>query len=81
MSWYQKYRPRQIADLDLVQVRTHLQQLMQSGVFPHSLLFAGPKGTGKTSAARIIGAMLNDPINQKVIEQTFFQQLPSKQAL
>lgn len=51
-----------------------MQQLMRSPHFPQSLLFAGPKGTGKTSVARIIGAMLNDPSNNAAVEQRFFTQ-------
>lgn len=37
---------------------------MTTGLFPQVLLFAGPKGTGKTSTSRIIGALLNDPRNE-----------------
>jgi DNA polymerase-3 subunit gamma/tau len=33
--------------------------MLQSGNIPHALLFAGSKGTGKTSSARIIAKVLN----------------------
>lgn len=63
MSWYRKYRPAKIADLALDSVRERLESLLKKGNFPQVLLFAGPKGTGKTSSARIIAAILNDPSN------------------
>jgi DNA polymerase III subunit gamma/tau len=78
MSWYLKYRPRQISDLDLARVREQLLGLMDSGKFPQTFLFAGPKGTGKTSASRIIGAMLNDPKNQKAVESIFLSPASTK---
>lgn len=70
-AWYLKYRPRQIAALHLASVRKTLEHLMVSGRFPQALLFAGPKGTGKTSAARIIGAVLNDPANAAAVTTLF----------
>jgi len=72
MSWYRTYRPTQLAGLHLVDVRIHLLRLLNSSQFPHALLFAGPKGTGKTSAARIISAILNDPENAASVDQLFF---------
>lgn len=77
MSWFLKYRPHQIADLDLTEVRERFLQLMDHGQFPQTLLFAGPKGTGKTSASRIIGAMLNDPVNEKTVQALFFDKKKS----
>ncbi len=77
MSWFLKYRPHQVADLDLTEVREHFLQLMNHGQFPQALLFAGPKGTGKTSASRIIGAMLNDPANEKAVQALFFDKKSS----
>ncbi|KUK79892.1 MAG: DNA polymerase III, subunits gamma and tau [Microgenomates bacterium 39_7] len=71
MSWYLKYRPHQVADLDLTRVREQLLRMMESGKFPQTFLFAGPKGTGKTSASRIIGAMLNDPANEEAVTKIF----------
>lgn len=62
-SWNRVYRPRRVSELHLDTVRAQLQELMESGTFPQVLLFAGPKGTGKTSTSRIIGALLNDPRN------------------
>lgn len=59
MSWYRKYRPQVIAELDLTHVREQLLSLLKSGKIPHALLFAGPKGTGKTSSARIIAKVVN----------------------
>ncbi len=73
MAWYRLYRPKQIADLNITSVRETLQQMMQSGKVPQSLLFAGPRGTGKTSASRILGAMLNDPANAALVDHLFFQ--------
>lgn len=64
MAWHTTYRPRAVSNLHITEVREVLLQLMKSGAFPKVFLCAGPKGTGKTSTARIIGAMLNDPANQ-----------------
>jgi DNA polymerase-3 subunit gamma/tau len=47
---------------------------MKSGLFPQVFLFAGPKGTGKTSTSRILGAMLNDPKNKEAVLRNFFSQ-------
>jgi DNA polymerase III subunit gamma/tau len=72
MSWFLKYRPKQIKDLDLTDVRETFLRMMDSGKIPQTLLFAGPRGTGKTSTSRILGAMLNDPTNEDLVEAVFF---------
>lgn len=72
MTWYRKYRPRAVAGLHLTQVRELLQNMMNQGQLPQVLLFAGPKGTGKTSTARILGALLNDPVNKEAVHEIFF---------
>ena len=56
---YLKYRPQTLDELDLVQVRESLKKIVASGKIPHALLFYGPKGSGKTSAARIIAKLVN----------------------
>ena len=57
--FYLKYRPQKIAELDLVEIRNGLAKVLSSGHIPHAFLFAGPRGTGKTSAARIISKAVN----------------------
>jgi len=59
MTFYLKYRPQTISDLDLNRVRESLESIAKSNSIPHALLFSGPKGTGKTSAARILAKILN----------------------
>jgi len=59
MTFYLKYRPQTFEDLDLDSVREELKKIVASGNIPHAFLFAGPKGTGKTSAARIIAKIVN----------------------
>lgn len=68
MAWYRQYRPQQIKDLHIVPVREQLQSILDSGKFSHAYLFAGPKGTGKTSSARILARVLNEPQNQKTLQ-------------
>lgn len=74
MSWYTKFRPATIGELHLESVRKQFESYMKSGLFPQVFLFAGPKGTGKTSTSRILGAMLNDPKNKDAVLQNFFSQ-------
>lgn len=59
MTLYLKYRPQNISELDLGSVREMLGKTLASKNLPHAFLFAGPRGTGKTSAARILAKTLN----------------------
>lgn len=54
-----KYRPQTIEELDLENVRETLKKIVKSGSISHAFLFSGPKGTGKTSAARILAKVVN----------------------
>ncbi|MCH7730197.1 DNA polymerase III subunit gamma/tau [Patescibacteria group bacterium] len=58
-TFYLKYRPQIIDELDLENVRESLKKIISSRKIPHAFLFAGPKGTGKTSAARIMAKVVN----------------------
>ncbi len=59
MTLYLKYRPQIIDELDLEGVRDALTAIIGSDNIPHAFLFSGPKGTGKTSAARILAKIIN----------------------
>lgn len=60
MSLYRTWRPKSFADLvgqDAV-VRT-LSSALQSGKLAHAYLFSGPRGSGKTSAAKILARCID----------------------
>lgn len=60
VSLYRTWRPRTFADLvgqDSV-VRT-LTSAIESGKLAHAYLFSGPRGSGKTSAAKILARCIN----------------------
>lgn len=55
-----KYRPKKLADLvGQEHVAQTLSNALSNNAIHHAYLFSGPFGCGKTSAARILAAMLN----------------------
>ena len=59
MTFYLKYRGQRLEEIDLSDVRDTLTKIIKSKKIPHAFLFFGPKGSGKTSAARIIAKVVN----------------------
>jgi DNA polymerase III subunit gamma/tau len=67
VSWFRSYRPRKVSELHLKSVREQLLEWLQRGRIPQVILLTGPKGTGKTSTARILAALVNDPANDNAL--------------
>ena len=71
MAIYNEYRP---LTLDKVRgqdtIKNQLKAMFESGSVPNALLFVGPRGTGKTTIARIVAKFVNcedphgDPCNE-----------------
>src|SRR5690348_522689 len=61
MSFYRIYRPQVIEEIDNVAVRDQLLSLLSKDKkeLPHAYLFTGPRGAGKTTAARVIAKLFN----------------------
>ena len=63
---YRKYRPRTFDDVcGEDHITSVLKYEAQSSRFSHAYLFCGPRGTGKTSCAKILAKVLNceNPVN------------------
>lgn len=59
-SLYRKYRSRGFDEIvGQSHVTTLLKNSVDKGVFAHAYLFTGPRGTGKTSVARILAHAIN----------------------
>ena len=59
-SLYREYRPQTFAELaGQDHVARTLRNAVETGAVAHAYVFAGPRGTGKTSTARILAKTLN----------------------
>ena len=60
MSLYRKHRPQKFADVvGQDHIKTTLANALKQGTFSHAYVFAGPKGSGKTTTARLLAKALN----------------------
>ena len=60
MSLYRKHRPQKFIDLiGQEHIKTTLANALENGRFSHAYLFYGPRGSGKTTTARLLAKALN----------------------
>lgn len=60
MAFYHTHRPQQFSDIiGQDHVKTTLQNAIQNGQVAHAYLFAGPRGLGKTTTARLLAKAVN----------------------
>ncbi len=77
MVFYRKYRPQKISELiGQEHIKSALQSALQSGKVAHAYLFAGPRGSGKTTTARILAKAINCEVNIRTAKKST-DELPS----
>lgn len=58
---YRKYRSKALSEIvGQEHITTTLENALQKGALSHAYLFTGPRGTGKTSIARILAHQINN---------------------
>ena len=67
LALHRKYRPQTVDELDQAKIRKIFDDILKSGVFSQAYLFTGPKGTGKTTAARVLAKIVNCEKNKVAI--------------
>ncbi len=75
MSLYRQYRPQSFADVTGQEhIVTTLEQAVAQDKLSHAYLFAGPRGTGKTSIARILAKhMLTKGMDAERAQETIHE--------
>lgn len=70
MSFYNKYRPSVLSEIDNEEVRKTISSFLSKPKtdLPHAYFFTGPRGTGKTTTARIVAKLFNCQTPQKTGE-------------
>ncbi|MFN6992339.1 MAG: DNA polymerase III subunit gamma/tau [Fervidobacterium sp.] len=62
---YRKYRPRNFYEIEGQEhIKRLLKNALEKHMINHAYIFAGPRGTGKTTTARILAKSLNCEKNQ-----------------
>ncbi len=72
LALYRKWRPQQLVDIvGQLHVTETLRNALMAGKVSHAYLFCGPRGTGKTSTAKVLARAINcleqqngEPCNQ-----------------
>ena len=66
LALYRKYRPKELNEVvGQSEVKKILASSVKNGTITHAYLFSGPRGTGKTTMAKILAKMVNclNPVN------------------
>lgn len=68
-SLYRKYRPNQFSELiGQDHIRNSIEGMLKSNQIGHAYLFSGPRGTGKTTLARLLARAVNCVGKKKGVE-------------
>src|SRR5688572_26197120 len=68
-SLYRRYRPSRFTEvIGQDHIKSSLENSLKKGLIAHAYLFSGPRGTGKTSIARLLAKSLNCPKRGKKSE-------------
>ena len=66
LALYRKYRPKELDEVvGQSEIKKILASSVKNGTITHAYLFSGPRGTGKTTMAKILAKMVNclDPVD------------------
>ena len=60
LALYRKYRPKELDEVvGQIEIKKILASSVLNGTISHAYLFSGPRGTGKTTMAKILAKMVN----------------------